>query len=264
MFLESAEANNRYHTVRSYRNGLNELEKTFGGKNLSQISSFLIEKHKQRRLAEDAPVAFNRELGTLKTLFNWCIDRGKLDGVNPARKVKKIKESPGRDRFLEHEEEERLLAACDEPLRTILMAGIYAGLRIPSETINLRWVDVDLRRGLLTVQGAYAKNGKTETLPLNSKLREARERLKAKSRSEYVFAKSDGKTYKSVQNIFRTACKKAGLTDNFAAHHEAHFRVQARDGRRRRRHDPGARPVVEPGNGSAVYESEQDSQGRGD
>jgi hypothetical protein len=35
MFLESVEANNRYHTVRSYRNGLNELEKTFGGKNLS-------------------------------------------------------------------------------------------------------------------------------------------------------------------------------------------------------------------------------------
>jgi integrase len=164
-------------------------------------------------LAEDAPVAFNRELGTLKTLFNWCIDRGKLDGVNPVRKEKKIKESPVRDRFSEHEEEERLLAACDEPLRTILMAGIYAGLRIPSETINLRWEDIDLRRGLLIGRGAYAKNGKTKTLPLNSKLREALERLKATSRSEYVFTKSDGKPYKSVQNIFRTACKKAGLTD---------------------------------------------------
>jgi integrase len=35
----------------------------------------------------------------------------------------------------------------------------------------------------------------------------------AKSQSEYVFAKPDGKPYKSGQNIFQTACKKAGLTD---------------------------------------------------
>ena len=41
--------------------------------------------------------------------------------------MKKIKESPGRDRFLEHEEEERLLAACSKPLHSIIMAWIYAG-----------------------------------------------------------------------------------------------------------------------------------------
>jgi site-specific recombinase XerD len=35
----------------------------------------------------------------------------------------------------------------------------------------------------------------------------------AKSQSEYVFAKPDARPYKSVQNIFQTACKKAGLTD---------------------------------------------------
>jgi len=47
-------------------------------------------------------------------MFNWCIDRGKFDGVNPTRKVKKIKESRGRERFLEPEEEERLLGACSD------------------------------------------------------------------------------------------------------------------------------------------------------
>jgi integrase len=93
------------------------------------------------------------------------------------------------------------------------MAGIYAGLRIPSETLSLKWVDVDIRRGLLTVQGAFAKNGETATIDLNSDLRDALGYLKAKTRSEHVFTKRDGKPYKSVQNIFRTACKKAGLTD---------------------------------------------------
>jgi integrase len=116
------------------------------------------------------------------------------------------------------------------------MTGIYSGLRIPSEVVNLRWEDVDLRRGLLTVQGAFAKNGKTETVPLTSKLREALGRLKAKSRtesepaSEYVFTTRDGKPYKTVKTIFETACRRAGLgPDITPPRHAPHFWLAARN-----------------------------------
>jgi len=211
-FLAAKRAIIRPHTLRSYQQALNKLLEKFSGKRLSQIHPFLIEKHKQRRLSEGAPVGFNREHGTLKALFNWFIDKGKFEGINPVRKVKKVKESKGRDRFLEPEEEEQLLAQCSEPLRTIVMCGIYAGLRIPSETLSLEKTDVDLRRGLLTIQGAFAKNGQTAQVPLNPKLREALARLMAKRQdSPYVFIKEDGEPYKSVQNIFRSACKRAGL-----------------------------------------------------
>ena len=37
----------------------------------------------------------------------------------------------------------------------------------PMKALMLRWSDIDLRRGLLTVQSAYAKSGKTRTDPLN-------------------------------------------------------------------------------------------------
>jgi integrase len=178
---------------------------------LSEISAFLIEKHRKRRMADDAPVAFNRELGTLRTLFNWAIDKGKFEGGNPTRKVKRQKESRGRERFLEPEEEKRLLEACSEPLRTIVMCGIYAGLRIPSEVLSLKKTSVDLRRGLLTVEGAFAKNGETVTIPLNPDLRAALARIMASHTSEYVFTKPDGQPYRTVQNIFRTAAKRAGL-----------------------------------------------------
>src|SRR5207249_6741298 len=114
-------------------------------------------------------------------------------------KVKRIRESHGNERYLEEDEEERLLAACSEPLRTIILCGIYVGLRIPSEVLSLKWEDIDLRRGFLTVQGAFAKNGETETLPLNPKVRDALARLKAESKSEYVFTKKDGQPFKSIQ-----------------------------------------------------------------
>ena len=58
-----------------------------------------------------------------------------------------------------------------------MLIGIHAGLRIESEALRLTWAEVDLKRGDLTVQAAYAKNGETRTIPLNAVLREAFRRL---------------------------------------------------------------------------------------
>lgn len=216
-FLAAAKANTRPNTHRSYQQHLETMKTLFEGKRLSEISPFLIEKYKQARLADGVRPSFNRELGTLKTLFNWCIDKGKFEGTNPARKVKRVEESKGRQRVFTADEETRLLAECTQQIRTLLMCGIYGGLRIPSEVLNLTWADIDLARGRLTVLGAYAKNGKTETVPLTSKLREALGGLKAakpagsRGPEALVFTRRDGKPYRSVQNIFRTAAKRAKI-----------------------------------------------------
>jgi integrase len=216
-FLAAAKANTRPNTFRSYSQHLGAMKPLFGGKRLSEISAFLIEKYKQQRIADGVRPSFNRELGTLKTLFNWALDKGKFEGANPARKVKRLEESKGRERTLTAEEETRLFAECTQSLKTLLMCGIYAGLRIPSEVLNLTWGDIDLARGRLTVLGAYAKNGKTEIVPLTSRLHEALEALKrskptvSREPEALVFTRQDGKPYKSLQNIFRTAAKRAGI-----------------------------------------------------
>jgi integrase len=97
----------------------------------------------------------------------------------------------------------------------MILVGIYAGLRLLSEGLTLRWADVDLRRGLVTVQAAYAKSGKTRTVPLNAPLRAAltRHRQAAPEGAEWVFARRDGAPYRSIRTTFRTACKRAGLAD---------------------------------------------------
>jgi len=212
-FEKWAEASKKPETAKSYKECLRRLAETFSGKRLGEISPFHIEGHKQTRIKAGARVRANRELAVLKTLFNNVIEWKLYEGDNPVRKVKLLKEPTQRLRFLEPEEERRLLEVVAEPLQTMILVGIHCGLRLRSEALTLRWDDVDLRRGLLTVQAAYAKNGQTRTVPLNSVVRSAIERLQAWGSGGFVFVKPNGMPYYSVRNIFDAACKRAGLGD---------------------------------------------------
>ncbi len=65
---------------------------------------------------------------------------------------------------------------------------------------------------MVTVPAIFAKNGKEESVPLTPRLHEALRRTMSRNPgSEYLFTKSDGMPYKSIQNIFRTAAKRAGI-----------------------------------------------------
>ena len=127
--------------------------------------------------------------------------------------MKKLEESQGRLRYLSAEEEQRLLAVATEPLRTIILVGIYTGLRIAAEALTLRWENIDLRKGLLTVESAYAKGKETSTLPLNRKLVDALTEQRARSKGEFVFVSRKGTPYRSVRTPFDNACRRAKLED---------------------------------------------------
>jgi integrase len=77
--------------------------------------------------------------------------------------------------------------------------------------LTLRWDDIDLVRRTVTVQAAYAKSGQTRTVPLNSTVRTALERLPRTG--EFVFAQPNGKPYRYIRRSFNTACRTAGLMD---------------------------------------------------
>jgi integrase len=120
-------------------------------------------------------------------------------------KIRYRKEERTRLRFLETEEEERLLTASREPLRSIILLGIHTGLRIQAEALTLQWSSVDLRRASLMVEAAYAKNGRTRSVPLNSTVLQVLKRLKETSTGELVFP------YQSIGTSFRYACRRAKL-----------------------------------------------------
>ena len=167
-------AEKRASTRRGYRQCLKQLASTFGDTRLGSITSWALEAYKRERMTgvrltdrpdgvsdaewqrrarqalHGAPIRVNRELAVLKTLFNRCTDWGLYEGENPVCAVKFRQEPKTRLRWLEPDEESRLLHGAAEPLRTLILVGIYTGLRMHAEALQLRWADVDLRRGLLT------------------------------------------------------------------------------------------------------------------
>ena len=115
---------------------------------------------------------------------------------------------------MDYDEEERLLAAASEPTKTIILVGIYAGLRVRSEALTLKKADIDFQRRTLTVQAAHAKNGETKTVPISSELFAPLKLQMKRSKSEYVFVKEDGITpLKEIKTAFYAACRRANLKD---------------------------------------------------
>lgn len=218
LFEKAAEAfkawtttNKRPATIRLYTGSLKQLGESFNGRRLGEISPLAVEQHKRCR--QETKVMANRELACLNNLFNRAREWGLYEGENPVRSVKPFRESRGKLRYLEPEEEAALLAQTREPLRTICLLGLYAGLRVESEALPLRKTDVDLRRGLLTVPIEHEKIPRGRVVPLNRILREALATAMAASPGEYLFAKPDGTPYRTIWEPFKAACRRAGLKD---------------------------------------------------
>ena len=115
----------------------------------------------------------------------------------------------------------------DEPLRTAMLCGIYAGFRVRREALTLRWEDVDLERNTLTVEAGYSKTHKRRTVPLHPVLRDALKALRDKARpeAEWVFEKLDGTRYKDFR--LERFSKKSGVntTPHAAGRHTFASRV---------------------------------------
>ena len=204
--------NKRPRTMRVYQQQLNRLSLSFRDKTLAQISSFDVERHKQTRVDSGARIQANRELALLKNLFNKAKAWSLYEGVNPVLGVKFLEEPQRRLRYLEAVEEVRLLEISPEPLRSLIIIGTNTGIRIGSEALTLKWSDVDIGRGILTVQAAYAKSGESRSIPLNSRAKEAFRYLSSLRRSDYVFTQANGQPYKSMGKPFAKACENAGLS----------------------------------------------------
>ncbi|MGA2363000.1 MAG: tyrosine-type recombinase/integrase [Candidatus Aminicenantales bacterium] len=186
---------------------LNNLKAFFKGDMLRAIGAEKIERYKANRKAEVSPASCNRELACLKTLFNKAVDWGRL-GINPAAKVKKLKENNTRERILNPAEASRLIECAGPELRPILIIALNTGMR-KSEILSLRWQDVDFVRGFILI--GDSKSGKSRKLPMNTAVFEALKGLQR--RSDYVFFNPKTETHiKGVTRLFAAALKAAEIS----------------------------------------------------
>lgn len=178
------------------------LTQAFGSFPLTRVRpSVLTEYKNQRRLERAAPKTINDELKLLGHAYKLAMMEWEWVAENPVQKVSKEKVRNLIERWLTHEEEDRLLAASCTWLREIILFAVHTGLR-QSEILNLQWPQVDLFRRTLTI--LEQKNGATDTLPLNET---ALEVLTSKARVEplqtgYVFSNEVGNR-RDARNLLR-------------------------------------------------------------
>ena len=104
------------------------------------------------------------------TMLRKAVDQSELD-VRYLPKFKKIKQTSKRLRFLSKEEIKQLLEAAamfSPDMEAYVRLMMYAGLR-SGEALNLRWVDADLQREILTIaprEDWNTKSGKGRFVPI--------------------------------------------------------------------------------------------------
>lgn len=162
-YLPYCKVNNSTYRQKTYE--CNYLKSFFKKRLLKAITPKMCEEYKQWRLAQKArcqkcihethsenepcegrtvqPSTVNRELTTLKKLFNVAVENRKLK-ESPMRFVKKLDEPAPRERFLGAEEKQRLLAACrpNPQLLAIVMLALLTGWR-KDQILSVRKTDLD-------------------------------------------------------------------------------------------------------------------------
>lgn len=166
----------------------------------------------------------NRYLAALSHLFTVSIKEWGWANENPVLKVTRMKEPRGRVRFLSDDERTRLLDACkqsDSPyLYTIVVLALSTGAR-KMEVLGLRWQDVDLGRGIITLH--ETKNGDIRTLPLTSlALTLIKEHSKVRRLNcDYVFPSKTHNKPIEIKKPWEAALKQAEIK-NYCFHSNRH------------------------------------------
>ncbi len=183
---------------------------------IAEYRSKLALEKSERKGAKRSNATVNRYCSVLSHAFTIAVKEWGWMQENPMMKIKKLKEPRGRVRFLNDEERERLLEACQEsssPLLYILVVlGISTGAR-KMEIRSLEWKDVDLNRGMIILHDT--KNGERRSLPL---VGIAKDLMKAlyKNRNEntnLVFPAKNLQNPIDIRTPFETALEKAEIED---------------------------------------------------
>lgn len=157
----------------------------------------------------------NRELSVLRRMLSiarqqrWILESPFAFGESLIAAA----DEKHRDRVLSRTEEKRLLAQCIGPrehLRGIIICALDTGMR-RGEILLLRWCDVDLKTGLLSVEAMHTKTLRQRQLAISGRLAKELRRLHKLAQpqpTDRVFGLAD-----NFKRSFKTACTNAQIED---------------------------------------------------
>lgn len=180
---------------------------SLGGRRLNELTPADVQGYTDARLAAGAkPSTVRNELMVLSGIFREAIRAGQV-AANPVTSSRKPRVENKMFRYLSQEEEDRLLAAAPEPLRSQIEFAILTGLREGEQTGLVRG---DLQdRGIVV---RHTKSKRDRVVPMCDRLRAVLKRIPVDMESPHVFTSPRGKEgkYDRFNNtLWRETVKRA-------------------------------------------------------
>lgn len=212
---------------------LNWWKQNYGNKTLVEITPSLLVDAKEillkgvtsRKQNRSNPTV-NRYFSTLSRAFTLALQEWQWINENPFRRISKLKESGGRNRFLTREELLTLLECCKKSKNThlygIVLIAASMGLRF-GEIVDLQWRHIDFDNGFATLE--KTKNGDTRFVPLPDQVTAHLKGMEEpKLPGDYLFpSKNPDKRhpYSLIRKAFHKAIQEAKI-QNFKFHDLRH------------------------------------------
>lgn len=147
------------------------------------------------------------------TPISAVLQYGASRGMCEAKTLKRPRQPAGKTRWMTVDEAGRLVGACSDHLRPVVLMMLYTGARL-SEALYLDWRQVNLAAGMVVYLDT--KNGESRGVPLHPAIVNILSPIN--DRTGAVFRRPDGKPYEGqdsqggqVKTAFRGATRRAGL-----------------------------------------------------
>ncbi len=206
----------RYLTIKSNLRSIEDvrricrkLDPYFGSLMLDEISGDLIWKVVQGELDKgNKPATVNRYLALIRCLLRMARDEWQWIDTFP--KIRLLHGEVERDRWLNREDANRLIAVCPPHLAAIVRFALATGCRA-REITGLEWCRVDLERQTAWLD--RTKNGTPRGVPLNGDAVAVLEE-QVGQHARYCFT-YNGKPirWELTNSAWHTALRKAGIRD---------------------------------------------------
>lgn len=230
--------------------------KPFGEMPLTEFTPAQIDLWRTQRLKDGASTeTVNRDIATFKAALSKAVLWGIID-KHPLEKLKLLKtDRSGKIRYLTAAEESQLRESTisrdsriksnrenankwreergydllpdisshtfADHLRPMILLAINTGIR-RGELFSLKWENINLDKSILTIDGAYAKSGKTRHIPLNTEaLSVLKSWRKQTNTIDLVFPNKDGERFDTVKKGWKSIIDAAKIK-NFRWHDMRH------------------------------------------
>jgi integrase len=184
----------------------------FAGRRLNEIGAGNIEDYIAKRRRDGvANGTINRELTCLKRMYNLAI-KWKEAKVNQVIDVDFLEEPPGRTRYFNEVEAQRLIENASSHMKPIIITALNTGMRL-GEILGLKWKQVHIECVLDPYfELEQTKNNKKRFIPLNDDMVELLSSLEHKE-DGFVFHGFYGDRIRNIKIPWKTSVKRAGICD---------------------------------------------------